>query len=689
MISVTFENLEPMATTQPETEENPETFLKIDCSNSGPKATSLVSGVAYIFEKNYEGQTKPQKISVEAIEVLKNPSWKKDNNLRKIIYHDPAIMLSKKYVSDKINFSTLPLLENHDPNKRVGNILHGSVEPNSNYLQITAEITDRSFVNNIKNKKLLTKQAFSIGYDVEMKDLSVIGYKVNEISIVDEPFFKNCNVKVFASKNAMPDGKNPTTDMEIELDAESKNPEKKSDDLTVVAGADDFENEKIKTNDKIKKKENLTAPQNSIKENPKEFFTDNEFREPSNMNQKTGQESADKSHQEAALSQNSNATDNGQKSSEKNEEEDYAEMKEELARLRNFMETNKSMVEQIREQRTKSAETISDKIFKDFDPEVKDSLKQMLLATYETPGYEKMSAALDKLSSGVGGKMEIDDSADPELKNISNKEQTKPTSVEKNQVGNESENLTDSERPNMQNYGRTDGNANARMEQNNSFQNGGRQNSGGNRTIGGMVASTLLKNARSAQKTGTDRWTNENQSERSNKQARFNSECTRTVNDDNRIDATQQGSYGAEMETSAPIMVSAMLSPVVDAMYSDTLKSKSKERLPNIIDISASRILPILDDIKDEDLKFFRNPASYGMMVVFDNSIEKNGIQITASNNPSQFSNSVSNLKTQEIDRLKNHPFFQSNNDYESEQLLHLLCMLNNTAEKMIGGERV
>jgi len=171
--------------------------------------STMLAGVAYVIDEDgayspdSSGQlTRVKSLSPETINILKtNESWYADNDCRKVVYNDPAARLVRSYLNEQVNFNNLPILDNHNPQKKMGRIVHGSVAPGDNRVYITAEINDPQMVCAIKGSNNLSKKSFSIGYDIQINNhWEVTGYKVKEVSVVDTPFFDNCHVHIFASK---------------------------------------------------------------------------------------------------------------------------------------------------------------------------------------------------------------------------------------------------------------------------------------------------------------------------------------------------------------------------------------------------------------------------------------------------------------------------------------------------------
>jgi hypothetical protein len=175
--------------------------------------SATVTGVAYVVDETgaYRddgrgGRERVKRLSPETIRYLESrPGWMSDNAARKVVYNDPAVRLTADYVRNHVNFGRLPLRYEHDRGRALGRVLLGAIAPGGSDVEITAEITDPEMVASIKGSRRLPHPSFSIGYDVMLTDdWEVSGYRVNEISMVNEPFFENCHVRIFASREGVP-----------------------------------------------------------------------------------------------------------------------------------------------------------------------------------------------------------------------------------------------------------------------------------------------------------------------------------------------------------------------------------------------------------------------------------------------------------------------------------------------------
>lgn len=162
--------------------------------------SKMVFGTGYIAP-NITNKSQPDKVSNETEEIMKDENWKYDNDKRKIVYNDLAVMLSKEFLMG-VDYNNLPLLIEHCNGCVVGNVLSGSFLPNERELKITAVVTEPKLRDMINSSEIETIASFSIGYSCKILDGIVFDKKVNEFSLVSEPFFEGCDIEVFASKES-------------------------------------------------------------------------------------------------------------------------------------------------------------------------------------------------------------------------------------------------------------------------------------------------------------------------------------------------------------------------------------------------------------------------------------------------------------------------------------------------------
>jgi hypothetical protein len=169
--------------------------------------TALFSGVAYRIDDRdaflNDGNTgnlkRVTRLNPNTIEVLKKDRWYEDNANREIVYNDPAVRLQDCQLRT-VSWRSKPVYSEHNyKSKPIGKIVHGSAEPGKPEVFITGEFTDPGTIQSVKGS-YLPNQCLSIGYDVQIDDsYNVTGFKVNEVSVVREGFFKGCHINLFAS----------------------------------------------------------------------------------------------------------------------------------------------------------------------------------------------------------------------------------------------------------------------------------------------------------------------------------------------------------------------------------------------------------------------------------------------------------------------------------------------------------
>ncbi len=204
--------------------------LSVSQQQSGAKKSAILHGVAYLLDErgmyapselsdgSSAGVRRVTRLSDETIGILSSKeNWKADNQLRKVVYGDPAVRLSREFFQTQAKMRGKPLLFEHGPSRVLGSVRSISVEADSDEVLVTAEVTDPALVEEMKSHDSLSNQSFSIGYDVQKTEggWDVVGYNLKEVSLVRQPFFDGCHVGIYASKSQeRKDG---------ELDVEEKN----------------------------------------------------------------------------------------------------------------------------------------------------------------------------------------------------------------------------------------------------------------------------------------------------------------------------------------------------------------------------------------------------------------------------------------------------------------------------------
>ena len=147
-----------------------------------PKKGRLIYGVAYNYLKPNNNDS--NKISFEHLD--------KDRNY----YYDSALRIAKTDILDHGELAGLPLWCEHHGD--IGNIIQAWTNEKDNNLYIIGEVTNEKMIPFIDDASFT---GLSVGYVNHCEDGVVTGRKIKEISVVQEPFFKGCEIRVTATKN--------------------------------------------------------------------------------------------------------------------------------------------------------------------------------------------------------------------------------------------------------------------------------------------------------------------------------------------------------------------------------------------------------------------------------------------------------------------------------------------------------
>lgn len=164
----------------------------------------LIQGVGYILppkSKTHDGSGKRIKYMAEhatsLAEYARLNNGRVSASSRDELYHDPAIICDE---GDIIGFGLVgqPLCVEHDIDYVIGNVVNASIHQGK--VLITAQVTDPNWVRDISSGEFDYK-SFSISYNFINSGSYVKSKSFREISIVADPFFENCHIEIYASKN--------------------------------------------------------------------------------------------------------------------------------------------------------------------------------------------------------------------------------------------------------------------------------------------------------------------------------------------------------------------------------------------------------------------------------------------------------------------------------------------------------
>jgi hypothetical protein len=195
--------------------------ISVNCDErsggGGPKPVhgTLLTGVAYIVGDNSklytisasgnQAPTRKRRLAESTIRIIASnkTTWMQNNDLRKVVYNDEAVRLSKEEIN-RLNFRNLPVYANHNAGKVIGSVVHGGLEEDTGRVMVTVRVTDPNMIQTIKGNGKLEEPSFSIGYGVRVDDNWNVTHKtVKEISSVKVPFFDGCHVECFGSKDTI------------------------------------------------------------------------------------------------------------------------------------------------------------------------------------------------------------------------------------------------------------------------------------------------------------------------------------------------------------------------------------------------------------------------------------------------------------------------------------------------------
>lgn len=162
----------------------------------------LIHGIGYVIPENdalYDPSTGNRIIHLSASSkqaMAKGSHY--SGSGRENIYFDPAVMCDAKELME-FGLIGKPLCVMHDIDQKIGTIVNASVVKNE--LLITASVTDKAWARKISQDDFDLK-SFSVSYDIELDDSQdkVVKKTFTEISVVDEPYYPGCSLKIFASR---------------------------------------------------------------------------------------------------------------------------------------------------------------------------------------------------------------------------------------------------------------------------------------------------------------------------------------------------------------------------------------------------------------------------------------------------------------------------------------------------------
>jgi hypothetical protein len=136
---------------------------------------------------------------------------------RKTLYHDDAVRLHKDEVLST-SFCGKPVFVEHKKRIQVGTVVavtfpgggsgsnddrvsaSSSSSPSNDDLLVLVKITDPKIANEICDKRYT---AFSVGYSFRTThNYEIVDKQFQEVSIVEDPFFKGCEMSILASNSS-------------------------------------------------------------------------------------------------------------------------------------------------------------------------------------------------------------------------------------------------------------------------------------------------------------------------------------------------------------------------------------------------------------------------------------------------------------------------------------------------------